>query len=92
MGGFLPDAYARELESLQDAVPPQPWDVMAKAFEDSLGKPPSAVFERIDHTPLAAASLGQVHIAYSATGEKYAVNTPPAWPSASMAPPIPSVR
>lgn len=73
MGGFLPDAYARELESLQDAVPPQPWDVMAKAFEDSLGKPPSAVFARIDHEPLAAASLGQVHVAYSDAGAKYAV-------------------
>ena len=73
MGGFLPDAYARELESLQDAVPPQPWDVMAKAFEDSLGKPPSAVFASIEREPLAAASLGQVHVAYSADGAKYAV-------------------
>ncbi|MCB9626582.1 MAG: AarF/ABC1/UbiB kinase family protein [Sandaracinaceae bacterium] len=73
MGGFLPDAYARELESLQDAVPPQPWDVMAKAFEDSLGKPPSAVFKSIEREPLAAASLGQVHVAYSADGAKYAV-------------------
>ncbi|MCA9574755.1 MAG: AarF/ABC1/UbiB kinase family protein [Myxococcales bacterium] len=73
MGGFLPDAYARELESLQDAVPPQPWDVMARAFEESLGKPPSAVFARIEREPLAAASLGQVHVAYSAGGDKYAV-------------------
>lgn len=73
MGGFLPDSYARELESLQDAVPPQPWDVMAQAFEESLGKPPSAVFARIDHEPLAAASLGQVHVAYSESGAKYAV-------------------
>ena len=73
MGGFLPDAYARELESLQDAVPPQPWDVMARAFEESLVKPPSSVFARIEREPLAAVSLWQVHVSYSAGGDKYAV-------------------
>jgi|GEM_PF-474710 len=64
MGGFLPRVYQKELERLQDAVPPQPWSAIARAVEDSLGVPPDELFESIEHEPIAAASLGQVHVAY----------------------------
>ena len=78
MGGFLPRPYIRELERLQDKVPPQPFDVIEKAFFESLGQTPDEIFARIDHEPLAAASLGQVHVAWLKTedgseGEKVAV-------------------
>ncbi len=73
MGGFLPAVYSKELESLQDDVPPHPFDEIEQAFVDSLGASPESFFERIDPTPVAAASLGQVHVAYMPDGRKVAV-------------------
>ena len=70
MGGFLPRAYTRELEQLQDSVPPHPFSDLVAACEESFGKPPSAIFRDIDETPLAAASLGQVHVAHLQDGRK----------------------
>jgi predicted unusual protein kinase regulating ubiquinone biosynthesis (AarF/ABC1/UbiB family) len=78
MGGFLPRVYTKELERLQDAVPPRPWSEIAGAFEESLGMRPDAAFASIEESPIAAASLGQVHVAYlrgedGVPGEKVAV-------------------
>ena len=78
MGGFLPRAYTKELERLQDAVPPRRFDEIEMGFFESLGELPRDVFARIDETPLAAASLGQVHVAWlknadGSEGEKVAV-------------------
>lgn len=73
MGGFLPMTYTRELESLQDAVPPQPFDEIEQAFVESLGAQPEQFFSSIEREPVAAASLGQVHVAYLPDGSKVAV-------------------
>jgi predicted unusual protein kinase regulating ubiquinone biosynthesis (AarF/ABC1/UbiB family) len=73
MGGFLPRVYAKELEQLQDNVPPQPFSAIAKVFELELGKHPSEIFREIEPAPIAAASLGQVHVAYMNDGSKVAV-------------------
>ncbi|MEJ7735254.1 MAG: AarF/UbiB family protein, partial [Polyangiaceae bacterium] len=73
MGGFLPRAYTKELEQLQDAVPPQPFSDVERTIRESLGKAPRALFEEIEETPIAAASLGQVHVARLADGRKVAV-------------------
>ena len=73
MGGFLPQVYIKKLETLQDAVPPHPFDEIEQAFIESLGAPPEAFFDRIEREPVAAASLGQVHVAYMDNGHKVAV-------------------
>jgi len=73
MGGFLPAVYIKRLETLQDAVPPHPIDEIEQAFVDSLGARPEAFFKTIDRSPVAAASLGQVHVAYMDDGRKVAV-------------------
>ncbi len=73
MGGFLPQVYIKRLESLQDAVPAHPFDEIEQAFILSLGAPPDAYFESIEREPVAAASLGQVHVAYMDDGHKVAV-------------------
>jgi ubiquinone biosynthesis protein len=73
MGTFLPRAYAEELETLQDQVPPHPFDEMERTFVASIGRRPSEVFASFTETPLAAASLGQVHRATLLTGEEVAV-------------------
>jgi ubiquinone biosynthesis protein len=73
MGGFLPPPYIKRLETLQDAVPPHPFDEIERAFVESVGAPPAAFFRSIDREPVAAASLGQVHVAYMDDGRKVAV-------------------
>jgi predicted unusual protein kinase regulating ubiquinone biosynthesis (AarF/ABC1/UbiB family) len=73
MGGFLPAVYIKRLETLQDAVPPHPFDEIEQAFIDSLGAGPEAYFDSIDPEPVAAASLGQVHVAYMGGDRKVAV-------------------
>lgn len=73
MGTFLPRSYTEELEGLQDEVPAQPYPTVAKAFEKALGKSPKAAFASFEEKPIAAASLGQVHEARNADGERLAV-------------------
>jgi predicted unusual protein kinase regulating ubiquinone biosynthesis (AarF/ABC1/UbiB family) len=73
MGGFLPAVYIKKLETLQDSVPPHPFDEIEEAFIESLGDKPEAFFERMEREPVAAASLGQVHVAYLDDGRKVAV-------------------
>ena len=73
MGGFLPAVYIKRFETLQDAVPPHPFDEIEQAFIESLGAPPASFFRSIEREPVAAASLGQVHVAYMDDGHKVAV-------------------
>src|SRR5262245_59429708 len=73
MGGFLPKVYAKELEQLQDAVPPQPFAQIEAALRRSLGQPPLDLFADVEPEPIAAASLGQVHVAHLKDGSKVAV-------------------
>ena len=73
MGGFLPPPYIKRLETLQDAVPPHRFDEIEAAFVKSLGAQPEAFFRTMDREPVAAASLGQVHVAYMDDGRKVAV-------------------
>lgn len=73
MGTFLPPAFVKELEALQDQVPPQPWRKISKSVKASLGRPASEAFASIAHEPVAAASLGQVHEARTHDGRRVAV-------------------
>ncbi|MBA3453358.1 MAG: AarF/ABC1/UbiB kinase family protein [Deltaproteobacteria bacterium] len=73
MGTFLPREYTEELEGLQDAVPPQPYKKIKTTFVKSFGKQPHEVFVTFDEEPIAAASLGQVHEATDAVGNRLAV-------------------
>ena len=73
MGGFLPRAFTSELQVLQDKVPPRPYREFEVAFRRSLGRSPEDCFASVDRTPLAAASLGQVHRAVMPDGRHVAV-------------------
>jgi ubiquinone biosynthesis protein len=73
MGTFLPREYTEELEALQDDVPPQSFRRIKRTFVDSFGKSPVDVFTTFNEEPIAAASLGQVHEATNAAGDRLAV-------------------
>ncbi|MBG6058185.1 putative unusual protein kinase regulating ubiquinone biosynthesis (AarF/ABC1/UbiB family) [Cryobacterium sp. MP_M5] len=57
----LPPEITKELEGLQDEVPPVPFPAIRALAEAELGVTLERAFSFIDPTPLAAASLGQVH-------------------------------
>ncbi|MFI8594864.1 ABC1 kinase family protein [Microbacterium sp. NPDC078428] len=57
----LPPEITKELEGLQDEVPPVPFARIRAAAEAELGVPLEAAYAWIDETPVAAASLGQAH-------------------------------
>src|SRR5262249_55636700 len=62
-----------ELEQLQDQVPPHPFSDLEAALRESFGRGPDEIFRDIERTPVAAASLGQVHVAHMRDGRKVAV-------------------
>ena len=51
----------RAFSSLTDRVPPIPPGEIERVIEESYGRPVDAIFAQFDRTPIAAASLGQVH-------------------------------
>jgi len=57
----LPPEITKELEGLQDEVPPVPFDAIRALAEAELGVPLERAFSFVDPSPLAAASLGQAH-------------------------------
>ncbi|MFG6491707.1 ABC1 kinase family protein [Microbacterium sp. P03] len=57
----LPPEITKELEGLQDEVPPVPFAAIRLLAETELGVPLERAYAFIDPTPLAAASLGQAH-------------------------------
>jgi len=59
----LPEVVTTELAGLQDEVPSEDFDDIRKVAEDELGVPLLDKFTDFDPVPLAAASLGQAHLA-----------------------------
>jgi len=57
----LPPEITKELEGLQDEVPPVAFPLIRALAEAELGVTLERAFSFVDPTPLAAASLGQVH-------------------------------
>ncbi|MDQ1547829.1 MAG: hypothetical protein QOH69_2733 [Actinomycetota bacterium] len=57
----LPPEITTELEGLQDEVPAVPFAAIRELAEAELGVPLERAFSFVDETPVAAASLGQVH-------------------------------
>ena len=69
---ILPLAYCNALFNLLDRVKPFDYAHVESTFVEELGRTPSEIFDSFERRPLAAASVGQVHVAYLG-GRKLAV-------------------
>jgi ubiquinone biosynthesis protein len=70
---LLPPEFIEELSHLQDKVPPLSEAEVVAVMEEELGVPWEDVFDSIDPEPLAAGTIGQVHRATLAGGERVVV-------------------
>lgn len=70
---LIPEPFARELAKLQDRVPPFAEHIAIEQIERSLGKPIAELYADFHSTPIASASVAQVHQARLHSGEKVAV-------------------
>ena len=70
---LLPPDVADELAQLQDRVPPFPGEQARSAVEAAFGATVSSVYASFDTTPLASASIAQVHAARLHSGEEVVV-------------------
>lgn len=66
---LLPPDIADELAFLQDRVPPFPSSVAIATIERAFRRPVSDVFVQFDETPIASASIAQVHFATIRTNQ-----------------------
>ncbi len=74
MTNFLPKEFLQELEGLQDNVPPRAFcDIDQRIREEFAGLGPGDLFLEFDETPIASASVGQVHRARLHDGTLVAV-------------------
>ncbi|HEV3251391.1 MAG TPA: ubiquinone biosynthesis regulatory protein kinase UbiB, partial [Puia sp.] len=67
---FIPEEIADELAKLQDRVPPFSGDQAKAMIEAACGRPITEIFAEFDTTPLASASVAQVHAAKLLTGQE----------------------
>lgn len=70
---LLPEDIADELAKLQDDVPPFPESQSVAIIEETLGKPVAELYANFEASPMASASVAQVHAARLHSGEEVVV-------------------
>src|SRR5215218_7622394 len=69
----VPPDIVSELQALQDAVRPFPYEDVERVIREDLDLSVEQLFSEFDDTPIAAASIGQVHRAVLPNGRQVAV-------------------
>lgn len=62
--GLIPEEYRTALSVLQSDAPPMPYEAVREVVSQELGAPPEELFDFFSPRPMAAASIGQVHMAH----------------------------
>jgi ubiquinone biosynthesis protein len=70
---LVPPEFCEEFRKLQDQVPPFSYVEVRRQLRQELGRDPAEVFRELDATPVAAASVAQVHRGRLASGKEVAV-------------------
>lgn len=70
---LVPESFVEEFAQLQDHVKTLPFETIREVVESELGKPIAECFSSFQETPIAAASIAQVHAATLPTGEQVVV-------------------
>lgn len=74
MTNFLPEAFRQGLQGLQDRVPPRPYEEIERRIRTEFnGQGPHDLFSEFQESPIASASIGQVHLARLSDGRRVAV-------------------
>ena len=71
--GLFPPELVSEFKKCRDQVRPEPFEVVRRTVEQDLGARLEDVFSHFEETPLAAASIAQVHAATLRSGEQVVV-------------------
>jgi ubiquinone biosynthesis protein len=71
--GLFPAELVSEFKKCRDQVTPEPFEVVRLTVEQDLGARLEDVFSHFEETPLAAASIAQVHAATLLSGEQVVV-------------------
>ncbi|MEN9802940.1 MAG: hypothetical protein RLZ37_2065 [Actinomycetota bacterium] len=71
--GLFPAELVEQFKLCRDQVPAEPFETVRTTVERDLGARLEDVFASFDETPLAAASIAQVHAAVLRTGEEVVV-------------------
>ncbi|XP_010552907.1 PREDICTED: uncharacterized aarF domain-containing protein kinase At5g05200, chloroplastic [Tarenaya hassleriana] len=58
---LFPSEYVEEFQKCFDSAPPVPFEEIRKILQEELGRPIETVYEYVDPTPVASASIAQVH-------------------------------
>lgn len=58
---LFPPEYVQEFQNCFDRAPAVPFDDIKKILREELGRPIDSVYEYVDPTPIASASIAQVH-------------------------------
>lgn len=70
---LIPRVYCSELLKLLSANPPVDYALIRQVIEEDFGEPPETLFASFDPSPLATASIAQVHVATTPSGTQLAV-------------------
>ncbi|AFX98959.1 2-polyprenylphenol 6-hydroxylase [Candidatus Endolissoclinum faulkneri L2] len=72
-GDLIGEQASEDLTHLQDRLPPFDYAIARSILEHELGAPIETLFSEFNATPVAAASIAQVHRAITSDGRKVAV-------------------